>query len=292
MKVLWSLEPFHQNSLSLKGMHDLLRQLVGSLANIEIGFIVTRSEPELYLAYDIPQKARYTTYPRKLLKDVLQKAKITIDDKNLHVIDFDTTSNTAAVDRLLAVTKSRSADLIALYTHARKGFRRFMLGSFAETIIHRSKTNLLLINPLAKPPEKIRRIIFAADFSQSTKKALQQSLEICQKLKADLTVFHVAEIIYEWSLDETDSQIHSYRKKVRRTCEWIEKECKTFNVPCEVIVSTEIKPITDLVLNAANKAKADMIIVVAKVGPLAALMGGSITRQLIRSSTKPILVLK
>ncbi len=98
--------------------------------------------------------------------------------------------------------------------------------------------------------------------------------------------------MYRWSLDEANPKIHAYRKEIRQMSEWIEKECNSLNVPCEVIVTTEIRPMTDLVLRAAEKVKADLIIVVAKVGRIAALMGGSTTRQLVRASTKPILVFK
>ncbi|MBI2518966.1 MAG: universal stress protein [Bdellovibrio sp.] len=292
MKALWALEPFHQKPLGIKSMYNLLKQLVGPASNIEVGFIVTRSEPELYLAYDIPAKARFTSYPRKLLKDTLKKAQIPIEDKKVHLIDFDTLSNTAAVDRFLALANSRDVDLIALYTHAYRGYKRFALGSFAETAIHRSKINLLLINPLVKNSLKIRNILFSCDFLQGSKRHILRAIEICKKAKSSLTVLHVAEVMYRWSLDESNPKIHDYRKNVRRMCEWIENECKKSKIICEITVTTEIKPMTDLVLNTANSKKADLIIVAAKVGRIGALMGGSTTRKLIRSSTRPVLVFK
>jgi nucleotide-binding universal stress UspA family protein len=42
----------------------------------------------------------------------------------------------------------------------------------------------------------------------------------------------------------------------------------------------------------SKKNQMDMIAVCAKVGPVAALMGGSVTRQIIRKSSLPVLVLK
>ncbi|HAZ13591.1 MAG: hypothetical protein A2X86_13750 [Bdellovibrionales bacterium GWA2_49_15] len=292
MKALWAFEPFHQKDACVKGMHGLLRQLAIPMSNIDVGFIVTRSEPELYLAYDVPDKERFTVYPRRLLKKKLQQAKVQFEDKKLHVIDFNTISNTKAVDRLLALATSLDVDIIALYTHARKGYKRFILGSFAETVIHRSKFDLLLINPTAKFPVKIKNILFASDFTSSSKKALRQCIEISRRTKARLTVFHVAEVMYQWSLDEGNPKIHSYRKYVKQMCEWIEGECQKSKVLCEIIVTTEIRPMTNLVLNAAAKVMADLIVVVAKTGPMSALMGGSTTRQLIRASTTPVLVLK
>jgi nucleotide-binding universal stress UspA family protein len=41
-----------------------------------------------------------------------------------------------------------------------------------------------------------------------------------------------------------------------------------------------------------KKKKIDLVAVSAKIGPMAALIGGSITRQIVRGSQVPVLVLK
>lgn len=292
LKALWAFEPFHQDKKRVKGMHNLLRQVVSRPTGIEVGFIVTRFENELNLAFDIPFEERFSAYPRKILKNSLRKAKVAIEDKNIHVVDYEAFSTTKAVDRFLSLAKSRSSDLIALYTHARHGYVRFTLGSFAETMIHRSKTNLLLVNPKTKFSPKVKNILYASDFSPSSQKHLSGVIQLCKKVGSRLTVFHAAEIIYKRSLDESNPQVHAYRKKMARMQAGIEQECKKAGLACEVIISSELRPTTELVLKIAKKGRADLIVVSAKVGPAAALMGGSITRQIIRSSAKPVLVLK
>jgi nucleotide-binding universal stress UspA family protein len=292
MKALWAVEPFHQDNKRVKGMHNLLKQFVSKPAHIEVGFVVTRHENELNLAFDIPFEERFSTYPRKILKSSLRKSKVTIEDKNIHVVDYETFSTTKATDRLLSLAKSRGSDLIALYTHARHGFIRFTLGSFAETAIHRSKISLLLVNPRTNFSPKVKRIFYASDFSPSAKKHLKKVMKICKQLKSDLIVFHQAEVIYKWSLDESNPKIHAYRRKVKRMQNWIEQECKREGIFSEVTVASEFKGTTDLILKNANKEKADLIVVSAKAGPVAALMGGSTTRQVVRGSSKPVLILK
>ena len=292
MKVLWALEPFHQDKKRIKDMHKLLEQFVSRKAGIEVGFIVTRSEGELNRAFDIPFEERFSAYPRKVLKKSLRKAKVAIEDKNIHVVDHETFSTTKAVDRFLSLAKSRGSDLIALYTHARHGIVRFTLGSFAETAIHRSKTSLLLVNPKTNFSPKVKRIFYTSDFSPASKKHFKRVIQLSKKLNAQLTVFHHAEPIYKWSLDESNPKIHAYRRKVKRMQVWIEQECKRAGISGKVIVASEFSGTTDLIFKSMNKAKADLIVVSAKVGPVAALMGGSITRQVVRESQKPVLVLK
>jgi nucleotide-binding universal stress UspA family protein len=292
MKALWALEPFHQDSTRIQGMYHLLTQLVGQSSNIEVGFIVTRTESDLHWAFNVPQKDRFTVYPRKILKTALRNAKCSIDDNKIHVVDYETMSKKKAVDRLLSLAETRGTNLIALYTHARQGFMRLALGSFAETVIHRSKKSLLLMNPKTKCSPKIKNILFSSDFSWASEKHLKKAIEICKQINAKLTIFHQAQVTYKWSLDDSNRSIQDYRRKVNRMKSRIEQECKIAEVPYEVIIVSEFSPTTDLILKTATKVKADLIVIAAKVGPVAALMGGSTTRQIIREGTRPILVLK
>jgi nucleotide-binding universal stress UspA family protein len=169
---------------------------------------------------------------------------------------------------------------------------RLAVGSFAETAIHRSKKSLLLMNPKNNYLQKIKQILFSSDFSRTSEKHLEKVIEICKQVNAKLTVFHQAQVIYKWSLDEQNRNILDYRRKVNRMQSRIEQASKSAGVPCEVIIAAEFSPTTDLILKTATKVKADLIVVAAKVGPLVALMGGSTTRQIIRESTRPVLVLK
>jgi nucleotide-binding universal stress UspA family protein len=114
----------------------------------------------------------------------------------------------------------------------------------------------------------------------------------CKKLKSNLTVFHQAEVIYKWSLDESNPKIHAYRRKVDRMKTWIEQECHRAGISVEVIVASELKATSDMIFANMKKKKIDLVVVSAKAGPMAALMGGSITRQIVRGSRVPVLVLK
>ncbi len=292
MKALWAFEPFHQDETRIKSMYKMLSQLTGSPSNVEVGFIATRSESSLNLAFDIPEKEQFSIYPRKLIKQELKKARIKSEDKKIHVVDYETMSNTKAVDRLLRLASDRGADLIGVFTHARKGYLRFAIGSFAETAIHRSKTSLLIFNPQTQVAPKIKNMLFASDFSPTSKKHLKMAVAFCKKLKSNLTVFHHAEVIYKWSLDESNPKTQAYRRKVNQMKSWIEQECQRAGISVEVIVASDFKATVDLIFTNMKKKKIDLVAVSAKAGPMVALMGGSITRQIVRSSKVPILVLK
>ena len=194
MKVLWACEPFHQNNKQVSSFYRLMSEISGSKEAVESCFVVTRTENELNLAFDIPEKERFSVYPRRQLIKLFKKSRLSIPESGIHVIDHPTISNTKAVDRLLSFADERGADLIALFTHAQKGFKRLLVGSFAETMIHRSRKNLLLVNPLTQFAPRTRRILLSSDFSDDSRRQVTETLGICKRLKAKLIVFHAAQL--------------------------------------------------------------------------------------------------
>ncbi len=291
-RAFWSLEPFHQDKVRMKGMFNLLAQLAGSPAKIDVGFVVTRTEPELYLSYDVSRKERFSSYPRKLLNQALKKAGLSVPLTRQHVEDIDTFSNSKAVDRALKMASSNKSNLIGLYTHSRRGYLRMAMGSFAETMIHKSPLSMLLVNPKTKFPRKIKTILFASDLSSASELHFQTTLSLCQRLRAKLVVFHAAEAVLQWSLDEANPQIHAYRRRVQEIRERIQQDAKRASVPFEVAFSVEFETTADLIVKFARRRKADLLVVGAKAGRLTALMGGSTTRNVVRASIQPVLILK
>jgi len=292
MKSLWSFEPFHQEATSVKSMYDCLRCLTGSRSNIEVGFVATRKESELNLAFDIPEKDRFSTYPKQQIKQKLKESQVKIDDKNIHVIDYPTISTTKTVDRLLKLASDREIALIGTFTHARKGFARFVIGSFAETLIHKSSKDLLILNPKITVVSQIKNVLFASDFGPNSEKELVKLFGYIKNISASLTIFHHAEVIYKTSLDEKNPKVLAYRKKVDQIKARLEGLCEKAGIVATVKVAADINGTSDYLLSISKKHKMDMVVVCAKVGPTAALMGGSITRQIIRESLIPVLVIK
>lgn len=292
MKTLWGFVPFQQDTFAIKGTFKQIQQLASGPKNVHIGYIVTGDETFLNTAFDIPASQRFSVYPKKLILEELNEAKVPIDKSRIHIIQFQTLSTTKSVDRFLALARSQKVELLALFTHGKRGFSRFILGSFAETAIHRSPLHLLIINPKSKASSHFKNVFFASDFSNRSKKDFLQVLKICKSLKAELTVFHAAEVIYKWSLDERNPEILAYRRSTDKMAKWIEDTSSMAKVPCEVIVKSEFRSIFEQILKGAKKSKTDLIVVSAETGPTAALMGGSITRQIVRNGKYPVLVLK
>lgn len=293
MKILWGLEPFHQDSIRLKGMHALLKQIAGKKGLVlKVGFVATRTENEIALAFNIPIEERFTDYPHRLLKESLKKSKIVISDKDIVVEDCETISTTKAVDTLLTLAKKKQSELVALYTHSRRGLKRFLLGSFAETAVHRSQLNLLIAGPDTKFSAKLKTLFYMSDFSSENKNNLSRVINFAQITGAKLVVFYVPNLAYFWPKSESTPEIEKYRSSVEVIKEKFESESRKSKISCQVIIATKAVPILELALKTAKEVSADLFIVRAQTGALKTFIGGSVTRQILRSSPKPVLVLK
>lgn len=292
MKVLWGFEPMACGKASVKGMSKLIHNLVPAKSDIEIGYVVTENESFFYTAPDRSMKDRSSSLPKELILDEMKKAGIAIPADYIFVAHHPTPSITTSVKRFLDLATERNAELIALFTHNKRGIERLVSGSFAETTIHHSHVDLLLAGPSTKYPSKVKSILYCSDFSAQSKKDLQKVIALCQKTGSKLTVFHAAEVIYKWSLDEKNPQILDYRRATDKMAQWIEDTCQKARIPFTLSLRSEFTPVSEMVSKAAKKARANLIVVSAKKGPLASLMGGSVTRQILRNGTYPVLILK
>jgi nucleotide-binding universal stress UspA family protein len=291
MKLLWALEPFHQKEAHTNQFHHFLTKFTKDKDMVEASFIVTETETELNTAFDVPLKERFTIYPLKLLKAFLQKSSVLIPKSKLHLVHYRTLSNAGAADRLLALAGKRKCDVVALYTRSSKGLKRWVLGSFAETIVHRSKLDLLIVSPEMKLPAEIKKVVVASDFTQASRKHLEKVILFCRERNSELVVLHVAQFIYNYP-EEKEESIVAYRKSVDAYKRWIEMKCANSHVACEIKITAEFEKVSEFVNKEAEKRKADLIVLSAKTGKFTALMGGSVTRQVLRSAKIPVLVLK
>jgi nucleotide-binding universal stress UspA family protein len=292
MKTLWAIEPFKQDINTIKRIHNLIRQFVASSDELEAGYIATGSELELALAYDIPVEERFTKYPLSLIRKILDDAKIEIKRTNVFVEHFDTLSTTKAVDHLLCHAEKSNSELIVVASHTRHGMKRLILGSFAETIIHRSHKNLLVVNPNTSFSDVINHVFYSSDFGSDEKEYIARAIGLAERMKARLSVFHVPKITSMKEPCAKGSGAAKYSDHVQEMCTYINEQCRNHDVECDVIIPSVMGSVSDLAMKAAKKSKADLIVVSAKSGPMTALMGGSITRQIVRASRQPVLILK
>lgn len=291
MKILWTFDPFEKNKKLRTFGKKLLSSLFNASDRIDAVYVAFLGEVNLTHAFNIPKKNRFTTYPKKLINTELKKLSL----KNIGtvVLNEPTASLTSAVRALASHSIHSGYDLIVSSTHGKSGWSRFILGSFAETLVHASVTDLLLYNQKTKLNKTPKTILYAHDFSKKGSDGLSKVMDYAKKWNASITIIHITEPNYSSKFAQSDDTIQAYRSYVSDVATQIEKTVQRENLSCNVIVETNWKKSeSELILDTCKKIKADIIAVTAKSGRLAPLLGGSVTRNIIRMARIPILILK
>lgn len=291
MKALWGVEPFHQTEAQIGRTYRFISEFCGDNGKIEIGFIVTRMENELNLAFDVDQDRRFTSYPKEILEKKLSRSGVQSKNVRINVIDYPTFSKTKAASRLLKLATDKDCDICVIYSQGGGEIKKLFLGSFAESAVHLSDRKLLIISPHTKLSKKIRTVLFCYEPSKDSADALREMIKFCQKRRAKLVIFHAAQLCFGVPDSEASDEVKAYNEAVKKWQSEIERKCTKAKVKCEFQISSEFAMVSDLALKAAKKVRADLISVLAKSGPTTALIGGSVTRQILRSSNLPILVM-
>lgn len=109
----------------------------------------------------------------------------------------------SAPDSILSFAQTEKADLIVMGTHGRRGFDRLMLGSVTDRLMRSAPCPVLAVrNPphdsMAAGKEShyvhhLTRILFCADFSKNSDRALNYALSCTAEYDAELTILHVLE---------------------------------------------------------------------------------------------------
>jgi nucleotide-binding universal stress UspA family protein len=103
---------------------------------------------------------------------------------------------------------SGGADLIALGTHGRRGFDRWLMGSVAERILAKAHCPVLTVAaepetpsgwPRPRTPATTRRVLCALDLSEHSARTLAYASFLAAAARARLSALYVAEELYPWS---------------------------------------------------------------------------------------------
>ncbi len=125
-------------------------------------------------------------------------------------------------ERILAVAKEQSVDLIVMGTHGRKGFERLALGSVTEKVLRKAHCPVMAVRKpehsaaaRAKGTEPIRldRILFCSDFSACSSRAFEYALSITAQYHAELSLLHVME------REPSEANLQAETEKLRKRLE-------------------------------------------------------------------------
>ena len=125
--------------------------------------------------------------------------ELTAEQAHLHpAVGFDVDASAERPARAL-VAAGRDADLVVVGTSGTGPVRQFLLGSVVAEVLHDSLCPVAVVG--AHVPERIARVVVAADGSDCAQDALVWATEEAARWDAELVVFHAWD--YPYRLTET-----------------------------------------------------------------------------------------
>lgn len=204
------------------------------------------------------------------------------------------------VAEILAEARHAHSDLVALGTHGRGGFERFVLGSVAEKVLHKAPCPVLTVAGAAQGAtphavSELRSIVCPVDFSPTSRLALTHALSLAERSKARLTLLYVL----EWP----QGPLHApYAQTLTQYREQLQNEALhelKAAVPAEARAWCEVHERVALgapwrqIIHALAQEHADLVVLgVQGATRVEQMVFGSVVNQVVRHATCPVLTVR
>lgn len=178
--ALWAVDPFEEGVTLPKATVLRLARVAKNCACRMLPVHVI--SPALGQARDLDKiEDRLYEYFRRLHVPGFEPPQVLLDDS------FPRQS---AVHTLSEFARKQGASWIAVSSHGRHGWRRLVMGSFAETLLNDTTLPLLFLGTSATKGRK-ERVLYPTDFSRGSWNAFTRFLPVAKAQKAEIVFFHV-----------------------------------------------------------------------------------------------------
>lgn len=206
-----------------------------------------------------------------------------------------------AVRKVCEYASENGAQGIVVSSHGRRGLERMVLGSFAENLLSSAQCPVYFLpqNEQQQEADRFRRALFPTDFSKFSKRAFSEFLKTASKLHLDVTLYFSVclptEVFSVGSGAPLVIPEDFFEEQIRLAgiegAHWVDL-AKNLGVRVELVIQDEgyNSNVSELILNAAKKAQADLIAMASVSGPFKSFVAGSVARSVFRKRSYPVLV--
>jgi nucleotide-binding universal stress UspA family protein len=201
-----------------------------------------------------------------------------------------------AADAIVEEINLRQVDLVVMSTHGRSGFGRWVYGSVADAVVRRGACPTILVPAMARdwPDDRPLRILVPLDGSELSGQILPPVADLADLLDVSIIVLRVVEpptrAIADSSTDVADdpaAESAAARVDLEIVADGLRAGGKAVRVatavgsPAETIARTALDERADLIAMSTHGC-----------GGLTRLLLGSVTTDVIRRASGPILIVR
>ncbi|MCM0606282.1 MAG: universal stress protein [Xanthomonadaceae bacterium] len=297
-KIIWAVDPFSSDEDVLKSAAWCLRGIVKNGSKwVKPVYINSRSSLDLLSQEDPGYLGRIKNEGAERLEGTLRRVVIP-GIQPFHVVSAKSASARDQGHALIAYAKKIGAGLIVVSSHGRKGLRRWLLGSFAETLSLYSDVPLMIVHPTWHRTLEFKTILFPTDFSQGSSEAFAKVLRFAAENKSKIVLFYKEGFAGYPVFDVPLSTYAYYDRIMKEQLEGAKQSAKQYveiakmrGIHMGIIFDRSKRTSVAQAILKCSKRLSSMIAMVSHSGAVSSVIIGSTARQVIRYSEQPVWVI-
>ena len=297
--LVWAFNPF-ENDKTLQKKTALAIQLLNKNLAMKIQPVylwgnLSSGVPFQPMNLLIPE---VSTFSQTALDHLVQEIPIP-NLEPIQVLARPSLTQRQATEWLINFARSENAEFIVVNTHACKGPKRLLLGSFTETLMLNSDIPIFIVNPHSDVHTlQLNHILFPTDFSEESRSAFNKALKFAKQLRASMTLFHKVEfpgcvptgLSAEWAIASQEACEEVSNGMNAEIQKWA-MEGKNDGILCHTLLdSNPTDSVADAILKLA-KRRPGIIAMASHSDLLTRTLMGSTTRKVARSSNCPVWII-
>lgn len=301
-KIVWAVDAFEMAGDAFEHCLDFARALSHQIQlEIQPTYVLSVGELGVGFEYPPPDLERYRAAAERRIGE-------TLGARNLEgllppqVLVEPMGSLLPSVHAVSAHAITSGAQLILAGSHGRRGMKRLLLGSFAETLVLHSKVPVVIEGAHAAPSRGVRHLFLPTALEPRSRQLFKAAVVFARSVGARITLFHSVpnpvEPYFQYGVQMLgagwlatrqffDEEIAWRKRRVEGWAEW----AKGQGVETRPLIDSKGVRIDAAILSLSRSERADVIMMASETGSIASALLGSVTRKVLRDAACPVWVL-
>ncbi len=183
---------------------------------------------------------------------------------------------------IMQVAEARKPDLIVMGTHGRRGWRRALLGSVAEAVLHATTVPVVTVGPHQRiTTAAITKIVCPINFTDVARETLRYATELADAFGAELIVLY--------AIEEGSGSAEERAQHETQIRSWVDPGMQSICTYREVVQRGNA---AERVLDCVDDLGADLLVIGAQHSTFRdSTVVGTTTHRLVRFSECPVLTI-
>lgn len=231
------------------------------------------------------------------LADVIDKTSPpsqSVDPNALSLVQ-EQVDEEAPAESIVSYVEAHGVDLVVMGTHGRRGLRRLLIGSVAETVLRTAPCPVLMVRADEEGATawNVQNVLAPVDFSEASTAAVKHARELALTYGAKITLLHaVEEVMYPsaYGMEMADIPGPEVVDRVEDGLAEMAREEIGYE---HVVVESVLGYASSAILNHVEANDVDLIVIATHGrSGLERFLLGSVTERVIRRASVPVFVVK